>query len=180
MYSCGGFGSLTSVRQVVDRAVQRIVPTVLLHVGDLDPSGESIFESLINDVQAFLREEVETAATEAAPNAIGPLAEREAAEARLADLRGRLDDFRRATDRLQTIRAAPKCRCLARCGFCTVECPLRARRQSPSWGRAGVSGRKGRPRGRGGVKHEERRHLRKCANRPVRAATSSRSGPGRS
>lgn len=57
VYSAGGFGSLTAVRQVVDRAVTRDVPTVLLHVGDLDPSGESIFSSFVEDVAAFMRDD---------------------------------------------------------------------------------------------------------------------------
>jgi hypothetical protein len=39
VFSCGGFASLPAVRQIVDRAYARNVPTVLLHVGDFDPSG---------------------------------------------------------------------------------------------------------------------------------------------
>ena len=54
VFSAGGFGSLTSTRLVADRALQREVPTVLLHVGDLDPSGESIFDSLAEDAAAFV------------------------------------------------------------------------------------------------------------------------------
>lgn len=44
VYSCGGFASLSAVRQIVDRAYARNVPTVLLHVGDFDPSGEAVFD----------------------------------------------------------------------------------------------------------------------------------------
>lgn len=54
VYSCGGFASLSAVRAIADRALARDVPTVLLHVGDLDPSGESIFESIAQDVRAFV------------------------------------------------------------------------------------------------------------------------------
>ena len=44
VYSCGGFASLSAVHEIVKRAKRRAVPTVFLHVGDYDPSGESIFE----------------------------------------------------------------------------------------------------------------------------------------
>ena len=57
VYSAGGFASLTAVRQIVDRALARDVPTVLLHLGDFDPSGESIFEAMLADARAFLEED---------------------------------------------------------------------------------------------------------------------------
>jgi hypothetical protein len=57
VYSCGGFASLTANKQIADRAVKRDVPTVLLHVGDFDPSGESIFESMAEDAAAFVDED---------------------------------------------------------------------------------------------------------------------------
>jgi hypothetical protein len=57
VYSAGGFASLSAVRQIVDRARERDQATVLLHVGDLDPSGESIFEAMTEDAQAFLSED---------------------------------------------------------------------------------------------------------------------------
>jgi hypothetical protein len=57
VFSAGGFSSLTAVRSIVDRARMQNVPTVLLHVGDFDPSGESIFEAMAEDAQAFLRED---------------------------------------------------------------------------------------------------------------------------
>lgn len=53
VYSAGGFASLSAIRHIVDRAVGRNVPTVLLHVGDLDPSGESIFTAMTEDAAAF-------------------------------------------------------------------------------------------------------------------------------
>jgi hypothetical protein len=57
VYSAGGFSSLSAIRSIVDRAVERDHPTVLLHVGDYDPSGESIFEAMSEDAEAFIRED---------------------------------------------------------------------------------------------------------------------------
>ncbi len=57
VFSAGGFASLTAVRLIVDRAVRRDVPTLLLHVGDFDPSGESIFGAIIEDASAFVAED---------------------------------------------------------------------------------------------------------------------------
>jgi hypothetical protein len=67
-YSCGGFNSLTSIRQIVDTVIQeergRIeagLPgrkTVLLHLGDWDPSGVSMLERIDEDVSAFLAEDL--------------------------------------------------------------------------------------------------------------------------
>jgi hypothetical protein len=54
VYSSGGFSSLTAVRNIVDRALERNCPTVLLHVGDYDPSGVSIFEAIAEDAAAFV------------------------------------------------------------------------------------------------------------------------------
>jgi hypothetical protein len=54
VFSAGGFASLTAVRMIADRALHRDVPTLLLHVGDFDPSGESIFDALINDADEFV------------------------------------------------------------------------------------------------------------------------------
>lgn len=54
VYTTGGFGSLTANYEVAERALARNRPTVILHVGDLDPSGESIFESIVADAAAFV------------------------------------------------------------------------------------------------------------------------------
>lgn len=54
VYSASGFLSLTATRQIADRALEGTCPTVLLHVGDLDPSGESIFEAIAADAAAFV------------------------------------------------------------------------------------------------------------------------------
>ncbi len=49
----GGFSSLTVTHAFADRVARRDRPTVLLHVGDYDPSGVSIFESMCQDIGAF-------------------------------------------------------------------------------------------------------------------------------
>jgi hypothetical protein len=54
VFGTGGFASLTAVRLIADRALGRDVQTVLLHVGDFDPSGESIFASIAEDAAAFV------------------------------------------------------------------------------------------------------------------------------
>jgi hypothetical protein len=57
VYSCGGFASLSAVRQIVDRVVGCNVETIFLHVGDYDPSGESIFDAMTRDVAAFVEKD---------------------------------------------------------------------------------------------------------------------------
>lgn len=54
VYSGGGFDSLTAKHLIAQRALARNVPTVLLHVGDYDPSGESIFDAMTEDAAAFV------------------------------------------------------------------------------------------------------------------------------
>lgn len=54
VYSCGGFNSLTAIRQIVDDVVYDGRDTLLLHLGDFDPSGVSIYERVLTDVSAFL------------------------------------------------------------------------------------------------------------------------------
>ena len=55
VYSSGGFDSLTAKKRLADRICEIGKPTVILHLGDRDPSGESIFDSVAEDVQAFVR-----------------------------------------------------------------------------------------------------------------------------
>lgn len=59
VYSCSGFDSLTARRQLAkwchDTYVYRGKKPVMLHLGDYDPDGESIFDSLVEDVRGFLR-----------------------------------------------------------------------------------------------------------------------------
>ena len=53
VFSGGGFMSVTSIRDVALRAADRSVPTVVLHLGDFDPSGVSVFDRVREDVWAF-------------------------------------------------------------------------------------------------------------------------------
>jgi hypothetical protein len=54
VYSTGGFSSVTVTHEIADRVAMYEEPTVFLHVGDYDPSGESIFGSMTEDVEGFL------------------------------------------------------------------------------------------------------------------------------
>lgn len=53
-YSSGGFDSLTAKHDLAQRVIRIEKPTVILHLGDYDPSGESIFKSAERDVTAFV------------------------------------------------------------------------------------------------------------------------------
>lgn len=54
-YSSGGFDSLTSKKNLADRICRVGKPAVILHLGDYDPSGVSIFDSVAEDVAAFVK-----------------------------------------------------------------------------------------------------------------------------
>lgn len=54
VYSTGGFSSVTVTHQVAVRAMHEGRPTVFLHIGDYDPSGQSIFESMSEDIWTFV------------------------------------------------------------------------------------------------------------------------------
>lgn len=58
VYSCSGFDSLTVKHDlkedIVNTETYEGKSTVILHLGDHDPSGESIFESMRDDVLAFI------------------------------------------------------------------------------------------------------------------------------
>jgi hypothetical protein len=54
VYSTGGFSSVTVTYEIAQRVISRDKPTYFLHVGDFDPSGESIFTSMSQDVGAFV------------------------------------------------------------------------------------------------------------------------------
>lgn len=54
VYSSGGFDSLTAKKRLADRICDIGKEAVILHLGDFDPSGESIFESVAEDVTAFV------------------------------------------------------------------------------------------------------------------------------
>ncbi len=55
VYSTGGFSSVTVTHQVAQRVLRRDRPTIFLHVGDYDPSGESIYKSMAQDIGAFVQ-----------------------------------------------------------------------------------------------------------------------------
>ena len=54
VYSSGGFDSLTAKKRLADRICDMEKPAVILHLGDYDPSGVSIFDSVAADVSAFV------------------------------------------------------------------------------------------------------------------------------
>lgn len=54
VYSSGGFDSLTAKKALADRICAIGKPTVILHLGDYDPSGVSIFDCVAEDVAAFV------------------------------------------------------------------------------------------------------------------------------
>ncbi len=54
VYSSGGFDSLTVKHDAARRIAGGACPTVVLHVGDHDPSGVSIFDSAAADIGAML------------------------------------------------------------------------------------------------------------------------------
>jgi hypothetical protein len=54
VYSNGGFVSISGVRGMAAHALDHDVPTVIMHVGDFDPSGESIFTAMTEDAAAFV------------------------------------------------------------------------------------------------------------------------------
>jgi hypothetical protein len=61
VYSCSGFDSLTAKHDLAQHCARTFTyrgkPTVILHLGDLDPSGVSIYESMREDVLAFVAED---------------------------------------------------------------------------------------------------------------------------
>lgn len=54
VYSSSGFDSLTAKKGMADRICEIGKAAVILHLGDHDPSGASIFESVAEDVEAFV------------------------------------------------------------------------------------------------------------------------------
>jgi hypothetical protein len=63
VYSCSGFDSVSAKYQLKEACWRSFVyqgrQTIILHLGDYDPSGESIFEDgLVEDVHAFLERDV--------------------------------------------------------------------------------------------------------------------------
>jgi hypothetical protein len=56
-YSSGGFDSLTAKHDAAERIAGRDVPTLILHVGDHDPSGLAMFQAVAEDVEAMADED---------------------------------------------------------------------------------------------------------------------------
>lgn len=54
VYSTGGFSSVTVTHEVAQRVVREPRPTIFLHIGDLDPSGQSIYEAMSEDIDTFV------------------------------------------------------------------------------------------------------------------------------
>jgi hypothetical protein len=54
VYSSGGFVSASAVWEMREHALKQNRPTVILHVGDFDPSGASIFTAMSEDAGAFV------------------------------------------------------------------------------------------------------------------------------
>lgn len=54
----GGFPGVTLVYRLAKAIIQRDEPTVWLHIGDYDASGESIYQSMKEDVWAFIAGEI--------------------------------------------------------------------------------------------------------------------------
>lgn len=52
--SAGGFLSVTAMHETAEAIAEREVPTVLLHIGDFDPSGDSIFQVIEEDIGSFV------------------------------------------------------------------------------------------------------------------------------
>ncbi|MEX0782143.1 MAG: hypothetical protein WD557_05795 [Dehalococcoidia bacterium] len=54
VYSTGGFDSTTAKWNLAQRICRVGKPAIILHLGDFDPSGVSIFETAAEDVRAFV------------------------------------------------------------------------------------------------------------------------------
>jgi hypothetical protein len=54
VYSCSGFDSTTAKKDIAERICREGRRAVILHLGDHDPSGVSIFEAAAEDVAAFV------------------------------------------------------------------------------------------------------------------------------
>lgn len=53
-YSTGGFSSVTVTHEIAARALLFDGPTVFLHLGDFDPSGQSIYDAMSEDAWMFV------------------------------------------------------------------------------------------------------------------------------
>ena len=53
VYTASGFNGLNMMHEAAKRVVRRDRPTVILHLGDLDSSGECIYDAMAEDVRLF-------------------------------------------------------------------------------------------------------------------------------
>lgn len=54
VYSTGGFSSVTVTKEIADRVVRGGQNMYFLHIGDYDPSGQSIYEAMSEDARQFV------------------------------------------------------------------------------------------------------------------------------
>jgi hypothetical protein len=54
VYASGGFDSVQAKWELAQRLAWKFKPCIVLHVGDYDPSGVSMFDSMAEDVTAFV------------------------------------------------------------------------------------------------------------------------------
>jgi hypothetical protein len=55
-YTAGGFNGLTDKYETAQRIARQDKPVIIFHVGDYDPSGCAIIDSLASDINAFIEE----------------------------------------------------------------------------------------------------------------------------
>jgi hypothetical protein len=53
VYTSSGFNGVNMMHAAAERAVTRMMPTVILHLGDLDSSGESMYDAMAEDIRLF-------------------------------------------------------------------------------------------------------------------------------
>ncbi len=63
VYGTRGYTGLSVIGDITRRALMRNAPTTILQIGDLDPSGVGIFETLRDDVQMFVAQAVQALMT---------------------------------------------------------------------------------------------------------------------
>lgn len=59
VFSTGGFSSVTVTHDIAQRVLQGEKPTYLLHIGDYDPSGQSLYEAMTEDAAKFVSDHVD-------------------------------------------------------------------------------------------------------------------------
>ncbi|MBA2625340.1 MAG: hypothetical protein H0U89_07030 [Acidimicrobiia bacterium] len=72
VYSSGGFDSTTAKYEAAQRIIANSEPTVVLHVGDHDPSGCAVFDSAADDVATMVADLARSASVEFVRVAVTP------------------------------------------------------------------------------------------------------------